>query len=405
MRPLWLRISLLNFLLAASLGALLRYAFVEEISWLKFYHVMHAHSHVAMLGWLYLALYALLIGAFLKPEQQAAPFYSRLFWVTELSVLGMLFTFPFFGYGPFSGGFSLLHVACSWLFIRRFWRDLGPDKAFSARLVRTAFGFMVLSALGIFLLLVFAIGHLKHSGLFYMSVQFFLHFQFNGWFLFALLALFFKMLEDQGLVFDTRRLKSFYWLLVLAGFLTYALAVAWSEPHTGVFAFNSVGVLVQLAALGVFYQIVWPHRKAIAAPLDGWVKALLLLALICFSAKILIQTAVAIPFIAKAAYTIRNYVIGFFHLILLGMATSFILGCAIRKGALSDRNLLARLGLGFWVVGFLGSETLLLLQGTMLWAAMGFMPYYYEALFGVSVLIPVGVGLITIPNLRPTASP
>ncbi|MCB9284197.1 MAG: hypothetical protein H6563_09010 [Lewinellaceae bacterium] len=401
MKTYWLKIALLNFFLAACLGVLMRYAFLEELEWMHFRNIMHAHSHVAMLGWLYLALYALLIGMFLKPEQQADPFYNRLFWATEVSVIGMLVVFPFYGYTGPSGPISFLHVLFSWLFIWRFWRDLGRNgsRGFSAKLVRSAFVFMLLSAVGIFALMVYAMGHLKHGSLFYMAVQFFLHFQFNGWFLFALLGLFFKMAEDQGIAFDPKRQNTFYGLLVLSCLLTYALAVAWSQPHIEVFAVNSVGVLLQLGALAAFYSLIWPHRKAILAPMDGWMKALLLIALVCLSTKILIQTAVAIPFIAKAAYTIRNYVIGFFHLILLGMATSFVWGFSIREKMLTDRTLLAKLGLVSWVVGFLGSELILFLQGTLFWGAMGFLPYYYEGLFGVSLFIPVGVGLFLAGQL------
>ena len=408
MRSHWLKIALLNFLIAASIGALLRFAFVEEVGWLKFRNFMHAHSHVAMLGWLYLAFYSFLIGIFLRPEQQAARFYNRLFWVTQLSVIGMLFTFPFFGYQGPSGAVSFLHVVCSFLFVWRLWKDLdkvGEGHLFSVKLVKTALLFMMLSAVGIFSLMVFGMGHFRHSGLFYMSVQFFLHFQFNGWFLFALLGLFFKMMEDQGLKCPPGQLKAFFWLLVLAGFLTYALAVAWSEPHFGVFAVNSVGVLVQLAALVVLLRLLWPKRREIMAPFDGWVKALLLIALVSLAVKMLVQTAVALPFVATAAYTIRNYVIGFFHLILLGMTTSFLLGFGIRENVFSDRSLFAKLGLGCWVVGFLGSEALLFLQGTLLWAAMGFLPYYYEMLFGISVLIPVGVGLFLMGQLSTHTPP
>ncbi|MEZ4932236.1 MAG: hypothetical protein R2788_08975, partial [Saprospiraceae bacterium] len=57
----WLRIALLNFLLAAIMGALMRFAFVEEVRWMEYRFMVHGHSHTAMLGWIYLALYALLI--------------------------------------------------------------------------------------------------------------------------------------------------------------------------------------------------------------------------------------------------------------------------------------------------------------------------------------------------------
>jgi hypothetical protein len=401
----WLHIALLNFFLAATLGALLRLAFVVELPWLKFMRVLHAHSHVAMLGWLYLALFALLIGSFLPAERQADRFYKRLFWATEISVIGMLLTFPVYGYAGPSGVFSPLHVICSWLFLWRFWRDIRGSAGFSALMVRSAFVFMLLSAVGVFTLMVYGIGGFRHDALYYMAVQFFLHFQFNGWFLFALLALFFRMLEERGRSFSPPVRRWFYGLLVVSGVLTYALAVAWSQPYLAVYLVNSAGVVLQLGALAAFLLLIWPQRKAIMEGLDGWVKFLLLLALLSFSFKILAQTAVAIPFVAKAAYTIRNYVMGFFHLILLGMATSFILGYAIRKGWLDDRRLWSKLGLVLWVTGFLGSEAILFLQGTMFWGAKGFLPYYYEGLFAVSALMPVGVGVFLAGQLQKTTSP
>ena len=50
--------------------------------------------------------------------------------------------------------------------------------------------------------------------------------------------------------------------------------------------------------------------------------------------------------------------------------------------------------LGGFIVGFILSEVVLFLQGTMFWGAMGFMPYYYELLFGVSALLPIGLFFI-----------
>ena len=58
---------------------------------------------------------------------------------------------------------------------------------------------------------------------------------------------------------------------------------------------------------------------------------------------------------------------------------------------LSVRSRLSRLGMGLLLAGFFGSELLLFLQGTLFWGAKGFLPYYYEGLFGVSLLMPAGV--------------
>ena len=53
----WFWVALLNFVLAAVAGILLRYAFVQELEWMQYRHFQHAHSHVAMLGWIFLGIW------------------------------------------------------------------------------------------------------------------------------------------------------------------------------------------------------------------------------------------------------------------------------------------------------------------------------------------------------------
>jgi len=150
--------------------------------------------------------------------------------------------------------------------------------------------------------------------------------------------------------------------------------------------------------------LVWPHRATILAPLSGWSRSLMLIAFWSLAGKILIQTAVVIPFIAKAAYTIRNYVIGFIHLVLLGAMSSLIISLALHHGMLTRNNRITRIGLAVFVTGLLGSEALLFLQGTLLWAAVGFLPNYYEAIFAVSALIPVGAALVGLGEIQARGS-
>src|SRR5690606_36682010 len=85
---------LLNFFFAALMGLALRYAVLHPLG-INYRFLPHAHSHVAMLGWVYLMLYVLFVHYFV-PEKK--PVYNRLFWATQLAVLGMLFSFPFQGY-------------------------------------------------------------------------------------------------------------------------------------------------------------------------------------------------------------------------------------------------------------------------------------------------------------------
>lgn len=393
----WLKIAFGNLILAAILGVLLRYAFVTELPWMKFRNVMHSHSHVAMLGWLYLALYALFIHAFLPKEVGEEPFYKRLFWITQVSVLGMLVSFPIWGYNMISITFSTLHVICSYLFIVRFWKDVklhNPANTVSVRWAMASLIMMIISSLGLWALAPVMVLDPDKGTAYYMSIQFYLHFQFNGWYMFAVLALFFRMVERKRIKFNLKDEKRFYILLIVSCLLTYALALTWANPKDYLFYINGSGVLIQVVALVYFWKILLPIWPDLKAAFQTWVKWLLMIAFLCFSIKILVQAAVVIPFIAKAAYTIRNYVIGFFHLMLLGIATHLVLGFAVWTRLLPVKANAVKWGLVLFMAGFALSEAVLFLQGSMFWAAMGFLPGYYLMLTIVSALMPAGLILV-----------
>lgn len=101
-------IALGYFLLAALLGVFLRFFFVTSIP-ANFRYVVHAHSHIALLGWVYLGLSALIYKMYFS-EAKKGKTYKRIFWFTQITLLGMLFTFPFTGYAALSITFSTLFL-------------------------------------------------------------------------------------------------------------------------------------------------------------------------------------------------------------------------------------------------------------------------------------------------------
>jgi hypothetical protein len=400
MKKTWLKIALFNLLIAAILGVLLRYAFVEEVSWLHFRKILHAHSHVAMLGWIYLALFSLLTGVFLPPERLDKK-YQILFWLTQLSVVGMLVTFPLVGYAPISISFSTLHTLLAYVFSFYFLKELKPQGEgpylFSRLFAKAAIVFMLISTLALWATAPIIISGGKGSAWYYAAIQFFLHFQFNGWFLFAVLALFLRKLEMIGIFLDTKKLRLFFRLLIVSCFLTYALAVSWSTPLLSIFLTNSLGVIIQLVAAIIFIRLIW--KENILEHFRFWEGVLLKTAFVCFVSKVFIQSVIVIPYIAKIGYTIRNYVIGFLHLMLLGIFTSFILAFAFENKSLRLGKL-SKWGIAIFLLGFVLSEGVLFLQGTLFWGAKGFLPFYYEGLFGVSLLLPFSILLILLGQLE-----
>ena len=172
----------------------------------------------------------------------------------------------------------------------------------------------------------------------------------------------------------------------------------WSSPgpklSTACLPSMDWGVLVQLVALWYFLRAMIPHLRSIQHSFSFWVKMMIGIALACLIFKILLQGAVIVPGIAQIAYTIRNFVIGFFHLILLGVISHFLLGYGMSSGLLSIRSPWIRVGLILFSTGFVLSEIILFVQGLMFWGGQGFLPAYYETLFGVSALMLLGLVIV-----------
>lgn len=395
MNKTWVRICLFNLLVAMAIGALLRFAFVEEVPGLEYRNFLHAHSHVAMLGWVYLIFFSGFIQSFHSKEQQKRT-YSALFWLTQITVIGMLLSFPLQGYGMYSILFLVAHTLLSYVFTYRFVKDLrqNHDNSLSATFAITSLAFMVLSLFGVWALGLTMATAGKGDVWYYLSIQFFLHFQFNGWFIFGVLALLFNILEQQGVTIPPTRGKWFFRLLLVSCLLTFAISIAWATASTFALWINGIGVVLQLIAAYIFVLII---RMISFNNIFGfWSRILVKIALFSFLLKILIQTTLVLPEVAEVAFVIRNFTIVFIHLIFLGVVTLFMLGFSFHRGGLNIRKRRVYWGIGLFLAGFILSEVMLFTQGAMFWMQVGFMPHYYVTLFGISALMPVGVLLILV---------
>lgn len=398
MNKFWIITAFFNLVVAASMGALLRFAHVQEVSWLNFKNMMHAHSHVAMLGWAYLTLFAMIWFWFLSEERKKKIKYQRLFWITQVAVLGMMFSFPFQGYGAVSIAFSTLHIFCSYVFCYWIWRESRLSDNHAGLLLRSALVWMALSTAG-----VWAMGPViatagRTSAMYHIAIQFFLHFQFNGWFTFAVLALLFNELRKLNVSYSATVFRWFYGLLVTSCILTFTLSVTWSSPYQALFYVNGVGVLVQVAALIVFLYLIKGVKREFMAGVHPFIRAFYFLALVSFAIKILVQAAVVIPDVAVISYTIRQFVVGFIHLIMLGSITCYLVALVARMGYVTVGQPISRWGMSLLALGFILSEILLFSQGLFFWLLWGFIPGYYEILFAVTLLVPLGL-LLLMPGI------
>ncbi|MBK8506634.1 MAG: hypothetical protein IPL46_33235 [Saprospiraceae bacterium] len=386
---LWTLTALASFVIAACLGVMLRYAFVGELpEWLQFRHLQHTHSHVAMMGWLYSGLYILIVRFFdLKRS-----IYARLFWLTQIVVIGMFFSFPVQGYGLFSISFTTLHLVLSYVFMIQVFRDLKPKSYVnrnSVLFLKSALILLFVSTLGTWALGAIMNSSLKGTAWYYGAIQFFLHYQFNGWFIFGVLGLFFKYLEDSSIHVKQSLFSWFYWLLLVSCILTFALSVTWSTPDKMLFWINSIGVTIQLGALLFFWRLLHFISHNLRSVVRSWTLSLWLIAFLFLSLKIIVQALVAIPALAIVSYTIRIFVVGFIHLLMLGVISLFIFGAFHQLREKTEK--LEKVGIYLFLTGFLTTELLLFIQGLMLWIEWGYMPSYHLMILLVSLFFPLGL--------------
>ncbi len=389
----WLIIGFSIFLIAGILGLTMRYIFVSEIPFLKYKSVLHAHSHIAMMGWAFMLVSAGIM-YFFDPDFRLKKVARNTLFLNTIAVIGMTITFILHGYDVESIAFSAMHLFTAYYFgINVLIKLKEAHKSTPHRFLKWSIYWYLVSSLGLLAIgpvsNIYGAHHPFYSG----SIQFFIHFQFNGWFTFGALAILTKFLEHNG--YTVTISKGIWISLIISVILTYLLSVTFTTPLEVLFYLNAAGVILQAFAYTFILKGILKGLRSINFH-NSIIRSLFFLGIGSLVAKVFIQLVVVVPFIAVISYTIHNYVIAFIHLIMLGSIT-FTVSALLMQQGLIPTSKIAKTG---WIIlasGFLLTEFILFGQGTLLWMEAGFIPKYYEILFGASILLPLGIALIIVP--------
>ena len=383
----WFIIAFSIFLAAGLIGLTMRYVFVGNVPLLNYKHLLHAHSHIALMGWAFMLVTGGFIYFFKRDLNLGRVVTNSLFFNT-IAVIGMTITFILQGYAFESIAFSTLHLIIGFYFGINVLRKLNPIKNSTAqRFLKWSIFWYMISSLGLL-----AIGPISSKlgplhPMYTASIQFFIHFQFNGWFIFGALAILFKFLENHG---QDLRFSPLIWTFVIASVpLTYILSITPSAPLDVLFLLIAIGVVFQGIAYATFLFRAIRSLKRITFK-SSLVRSLLILGIGSLIAKVVMQLSFISSSIAIVSYSINNFVIGFIHLIMLGAITFTISALLIQEGVFPF-NKTGRFGWSVLALGFVVTELILFVQGCFFWWNLGFISGYYEVLFGASVLLPVGV--------------
>lgn len=298
-----------SFVVLAALGVLLRLMHVIYIPYLNYQFILHAHSHFAFAGWTFLGMAILIAGRLSAPQRQRQ--FKNTFNFTLFSAYGMLVCFSLQGYKALSIAFSTLFIFATYYFTRQVIKSLNEKPSVSGHakiLLKGALFYLCFSSLGPFALgPAMALG-LKGGSVYQDIIYFYLHFQMNGWMQLAAFFLIETAYFQPASYSGSGRAAQ---LLVWSTLPLYFVFTLWSSPPAWIYLLATVGAAAHLFS----WIVLLTQRK-------HWLRQLPLLikmALLAIIFKAVLQLLVCIPQVGTWVFSQRNIIIGYIHLLTLGI--------------------------------------------------------------------------------------
>lgn len=315
----WTKISLVNFLMVSLLGLIMRYKIAFDFPYFDQKFLQHAHSHFAFIAWISQSLYLLLIYYIHKTESNINfNKYNKILFINTITSYCMMIAFMFKGYHFSSIFFTNVLIVISVLFAYHFYKDTNKNKHYRAisRWFYTAFIFNILSNVGTFSLAYMMITGIYNQKIQLASVYFYLHFQYNAWFLFVCIGMFLYHFKDYV------NIKIQNWLFFIFTFCTipnYFLSILFYKLPTYLFISVIITSLAQLIVfLILFLKFKLQNHKS-------YYNIIFKLIAFSFLFKLILQVASTVPYISHLAYSLRSIVIAYLHLALLVIISGFII--------------------------------------------------------------------------------
>ena len=399
----WIRIAVINLAIVGVLGAVMRYKIGFALPFLDQKFLQEAHSHFAFTGWITHTLYFLLVNVFRSSLPSIhEKGYRLLILGNLLTAYGMLVSFAIQGYGPVSIVFASLSILIGYLFVWRALKDAGrlPDHHPGKNWIKAALWFSVLSTLGTMVLSWMMATRQYDQETYLASVYFYLHFQYNGWFLFAC----FGILLDSIRHFDLKaRLVRYSFLFFgIAAIPAYFLSTLWANIPGWLYGAVIIAAFLQITGWYYFIKLIRENLSQLRVSFSRLVLLLFLAVGLALTLKLILQLGSTVPAISKLAYSFRPIVIAYLHLVLLLIISVFLLAFMYGTGLLRQ-NKATRIALLMFAIGVILNETVLAVQG--IWSfSYTVIPYANEALFGIAMLMLISLLLLAAFQLSPDKS-
>ncbi|MDI9256241.1 hypothetical protein [Flavobacterium sedimenticola] len=415
----WLQFSLLNLLIVALLGLLMRYKIGFEFPFLNQKNLQHSHSHFAFAGWISHTLMVLMVGFLEKrgpsPEASGAlgvtkkgqglriALYNKMLTANLICAYGMLVFFIIQGYAALSIAFSTASIFVAYLFGYQFWNDLKQVSSewLSVNWFKAAIFFNVISSLGTFFLAFMMITKNIHQNEYLASIYYYLHFQYNGWFFFACMGLLFHFFDLKATAHPY--LKKAFWQFFIACIPAYFLSTLWLNLPVWIYVLTVLAALFQSYAWFKLLVVLAKIKKGYIDNYPFFLRYIILFVAIACSLKLLLQLGSTIPALSQLAFGFRPIVIAYLHLVLLAVISLFLLFYMYVNHYFYISKPI-RFGIILFSVGVFLNELVLAVQGIASFSYT-IIPRVNELLFGVAVLLVSGIAITTYHSIKKVKIP
>lgn len=359
----WLKFSVFNLFIVALLGVMMRYKIAFSLPWLDQKHVQEAHSHFAFYGWITTVIYVLIM----RYLQRILPNvsikkYENLVIANLIASFGMLAAFIYGGYFWLSIAFSTLALLVSFAFFFFFLKDLKAVKEHSKIWFLSGLFFAVLSSLGVFYL-AYMMGSGNINQDYYLaSTYYYLHFQYNGFFIFSCIGFLLYSLREVGAEISEKDNKLVFWTMFSGCLIGYGLSVLWMKLPVWIFTVIVLGTILQTFGTVKLYLIVKSNWEKLVLNWSPMQRFVLIFAGFAFAVKIILQLGSNIPAVNQFAFGFRNIVIAYLHLVLLMCISTFLVSQIFATNYFLMKKSLLN-GLKLFLLGIFLNEVILGIMG------------------------------------------
>lgn len=390
----WISFCIFNFLIIAVLGTILRIYAIIPLDFFAFQHIREAHSHFAFYGWITALIYFFVA----KNFQEKHPYISTkkyyiLMIINQISSYGMLFSFMYNGYFWLSILSSTIALLGNFAYFFFLMKDTNNSSSLEIPWLKAGGFFSIFSSIGIFSLAYLMATKGQNVDLHRASTYFYLHYQYNGFFLFSCIGLLLHTLQSKNSIFPKLTNKISFYLLFLGTFLGYILSILWLNiPYYLYFLSNCLAV-IQIIGISILAIFIFKNWKKISVNYTKVQSVLFYVFGIAILLKFFLQFISTFPFFVSI-FNNLNLVIAYLHLVLLMGFSLFFIWKILETNLFIITKTLS-ISIFSLILGIIFNEIILLISGFVL------MPNLWgqRLLILVSTLITTSI-LFILRNLK-----